>query len=189
MLYVRLAAKQLAIVALIALANVGASALIVEVAGAGKVIDWSKAIGFLSVGLAAWGAMIAKLPDISKTDFLPDWEQHELNNAVTRLKQQIWGCFYFTLGTGALGVFAGVFSGSAVQDTVAILVLFFTLMTFSIFGFFPVFWGRITSATRYLAVREKQEKERAAEVEVLTKALQSQFQTNTHSDGYWTEVE
>lgn len=157
---------------------------IYQFTGAVKIIEWSKSIGFLAFGLAIWVGMIVKLADTAKADFLPEWERVSFCKAITELRQQIWACFYFTLVTAFAGILAGIFLGTSLQDGVAILVLFLTVVVLEILFLIPAFWTRITGAIGYLHTREKQEVERSKELEGLIKAFEKDYAPNDNFNGY-----
>ncbi len=158
--------------------------LVFELAGAKKIIEWSRGIGFFAFGLAIWVGMIVKLSDSGKSDFLPEWERIAFGKAVANLRAQIWACFFFTIFSSTVGVCAGVFSETPYQDGVAIFVLFLTFTTLGTLLFIPVFWGRIAASIRYLTVRENEEKARTEEVAALVKAMETPYVPPPEFRGY-----
>lgn len=167
-----------------AIVTLGLVYLVFTLAGSTKIIEWSKSIGFFAFGLAIWVGMIVKLSDAAKSDFLPEWEQAAFNLSVSRLRAQIWGCFFFMVISSTVGVCAGIFAGTPYQDAVAVLTLYLTLSALGTLLFIPVFWGRITAALQYLSSRENEEKLRATEVDTLVKALQTPINLSGKFKGY-----
>lgn len=172
----------------IAIAYAGAlawlSIFLLDVIGAAKILEWSKAMAVLSFGWAGMLTLVMKLPSRSDYEFLPEWEEIVFSRSVSRLRGQLWFCFYYLFLAAVEGICAIFFTNVSFENSIAAVTLFLGFSSLGLIFLIPALWGSVSAACSYVASRSKVERERMEELNGLLKAMQSPMDLGDKFQGY-----